>query len=392
MILDATTQSLILTTGLAKSIHVLVSYSDHTTTTFTPGVQKTTISTATATTILASPGASTQRQVLGISITNVDTSYQTVLLKHDTSGGGTIVGPNTVTLQPNESLQYDGKNFSVLTAEGAVKTVDNVTAGMGGYASSFFKVGTAAEAAGQWYCYSKDTGNPGAWSVGTSGLTGRATDGTAAGDVGCLPYKNASSGFNYLKDYTATSTVAHCHFLFDVLWVNNATVVTTTTAQTINSVAFGARDLNGSANGAGVWVGILVVTATTNAGVITNTTMSYTNQAGTPGKTATISSFPATAVAGTVVWFQLAAGDTGVRSIQSVTLGTSYGAGAISLVAARPIAAAGVAAANLPSYGSVMARDVSGVTLYDGTCLLPFYVASATTATNTSGLVLIENR
>ena len=85
-------------------------------------------------------------------------------------------------------------------------------------------------------------------------------------------------------------------------------------------------------------VGIEVSTATTNAGAITNTTLTYTNSAGTAGRTGTISSFPATAVAGTFVPFSLQAGDDGVRSIQTLTLGTSYGGGTIHLVAYRVLA------------------------------------------------------
>lgn len=392
LILDATTQSITVTTTLAKNIDYLASWSDHTTTTLTPGESKGSITTAATTTIVAAPAASTQRQIHYISLVNKDTSYQTLTVHHDTSGTKTTISPNNVVLQAGESIVFSKDGFSVLTIDGAIKTVSTVKDGIAGIPSAYYKVGTASEAAGRWYCHSKDTGNPGAWAVGAPGITGRVTDGTAAADAGCLRYLNASTGVNYLKNHICTSTVAHNHWLFDVCWVNTGITVTTTGAQAVNSIAFPARDLSGSTNGDGFWVGILVVTATTNAGAITNTTMSYTNQAGTAGRTATISSFPATAVAGTTVWFELQAGDTGVRSIQSITLGTSYGGGAISLIVARPISVAGVAAANLPSYGSIMTVDSTGVTLYDGTCLLPFYVSSATTATTTSGMVIIENR
>lgn len=393
LILDATTQSITVTTNLTKNIDYVCSWSDHTTTTLTPGQSKGQITTATTTTIVASPAASTQRQIHYISLVNRDTSSQTLVVHHDTSGTKTTISPNNVVLQAGESLVFSSKDgFNVLTVDGAVKTVSTVKDGIAGIPSAYYKVGTASEAAGRWYCHSKDTGNPGAWAVGAPGMAGRVTDGTVAADAGCLPYKNASTGVNYLKNYICSSTVAHNHWLFDVCWVNTGTVVTTTIAQNVNSIAFPARDLSGSTNGDGYWVGILVVTATTNAGAITNTTMSYTNQAGTAGRTATISSFPATAVAGTVVWFELQAGDTGVRSIQTITLGTSYAGGAISLIVARPISVAGVAAANLPSYGSIMTVDSTGVTLYNGTCLLPFYISSTTTATTTSGMVIIENR
>jgi hypothetical protein len=168
-------------------------------------------------------------------------------------------------------------------------------------------------------------------------------------------------------------------------------VVTTTTAQTVNSVAFPARDLNGSANGEQVFVGILVATATTNGAAVTNTTMSYTNSAGTAGRTATISSFPATAVAGTFVPFQLAAGDSGVRSIQTVTLGTSYGGGAIHIVAYRSLAMVPNTVVNIG--GSMMPLPLNtGVRLYNGTCALPGYIASATTATTVNGFAVIQER
>jgi hypothetical protein len=392
-ILDATTESIVVVTTLAKNIDYISSWSDHTTTTLTPGNDKGSITTATTTTIVSSPGASTQRQVHYISLCNKDTTAQTLAVHHDTSGTKTLASPNNVVLQAGESLVYTSKDgFRVLTVDGAVKSTSDIVNGIDGYPSPFFKVGTASEAVGVWYCHSKDTGSPGAWSVGASGINGRVTDGTAAGDAGCLLYKNAATGNNYLRSYTATSTVAHSHYLCDVVWVNNGIVVTTTGAQAIATPAFPARDINGSTNGDGYWVGILVTTATTNAGAITNTTLSYTNQAGTAGKTATIASFPATAVIGTVVWFQLAAGDTGVRSIQSITLGTSYVAGAISLFVARPLSVAGVAAANLPSYGSLMTVNPSGVALYNGTCMLPFYISSATTATTTNGMAIVENR
>ena len=394
--LDATDEILELLTTAAVTTDVFISFADHTDDTFVGGSQDTQIASATTTSVLAAPAASTQRQVKFMCVRNRSTTTtQTVTLKFDKSGTERYLTPD-VTLQPGDALQYTATDgFVTLTNTGARKVASPDTNGIAARQAAFLKVGTAAESVGQWYCHSKDTGNPGAWAVGTSGLAGRATDGTAAGDAGCLPYQNASTGANYLVNYMVTSSVAHSHWLFDVLWVNNGIVVTTTTAQTINSVTFASRDLNGSTGGVGVWVGILVTTATTNAGAITNTTMSYTNQAGTGGRTATISSYPATAVIGTVVWFQLAAGDTGVRSIQSITLGTSYAGGAISLIAAVPVAMAPNLVANLGGIGGpphgIRGSD-TGIRLYDGACLLPFYVATATTATVTSGVAEIVNR
>lgn len=273
---------------------------------------------------------------------------------------------------------------------GSSSSGDSDVAGIDGWAAPFYKVGSAAEAAGQYYCYAKDAGMPGAWAPGTPGLTGRATDGTAAGDAGCLNFKNPASGSNYVTNFVAASNVAQLHFLIDILWVNSGTVVSTLGEQAINSVAFPARDANGSTNGEGVEVGILVTASSTNVGVITNTTLRYTNSANVDTRTATIAAYPATAIIGTLVPFQLAAGDKGVRSIQGVTLGTSYGGGSISLIAFRRIAFAPSPIVNVG--GLIPNSSKTGVKVYNGSCLIPAYLATATTATTTHGIVVIEER
>lgn len=337
-------------------------------------------------------GVSAKRQHLDyLHAYNDDTRTHTLTFTVADSGGTNARTPwPKLVLAAGESATLTESGWDVYDTSGKQKqSVDRT--GYAGRAISFLKVGTAAEAAGVGYCTSKDSGFPGAWSPGTPGLAGRTTDGTASADAGCIPWQNPASGSIYLTQCSLSSSVAHWHCLMDVLWVNTDIAVTTTTAQTINSVAFPARDVNGSTNGEGVMVGILVTTATTNAGAITNTTLSYTNSDGTAGRTATIASFPATAVAGTIVWFRLAAGDKGVRSIQSITLGTSYGGGAISLIAARWITAVPVTAANLGA-NAMPLNNATEVRLYSGSCLLHWYVSSATTATNVQGVVTFMER
>ena len=260
----------------------------------------------------------------------------------------------------------------------AITTLDGLVAGALAPVP-LFKVGTAAEAVGVLHSLFYATGNPGAAAAPTPGLAGAAL--TTYG--GQIPFTNPSSGNTYLLRLACSATVACGLWVLDRLWHNSGIVVTTTTAQTINSVAWPARDRDGSTNGAGVMVGIEVRTATTNAGAITNTTMSYTNQAGTAGRTATIASFPATAVIGTFVPFQLQGDDTGVRSIQSVTLGTSYGAGAIHLVAYRPLAVLGLTIANIPFDLGAIGAGV--VRLFDNTVPFLVQMPTATTATTFQG-------
>ena len=255
MNLTGTSDVLRIVTTSTANLDVQASWVDQTTTAFTPGRTNTAIASATTTTVVASPTASTQRAVTSLKIFNRHASIaQGVTVEH--FDGTTSCRVWAGTLAAGEHLEYDGKRFIKFDAVGRETKNPSEIVGYTGRVINIFKVGTAAEAVGQYYCHSKDTGFPGAWAVGTSGLAGRATDGTAAGDAGCIPWQNPSSGSIYLTQFTMSSSVAHHHLLFDCLWVNNAIVVTTTTAQTINSVAFPARDVNGSTNGEGVMVGI----------------------------------------------------------------------------------------------------------------------------------------
>ncbi len=385
ILLTATTQTIELVTTSTAGIDVAVSFVDITTTAATPGSQRAAVSSATTTTICAAPGASTTRQIKRITLRNTGTASNTLTVQTDVSG--TNYTEIQAALAAGESLHYqDGRGWDVIDVAGRVKQQASESQGVDGRSVAVLKIGTAPEAAGEWYWFGKDSGNPGPWSPGTPGLNGRATDGTTTADAGCLYIPTPASGDNYLAGFEGSASVACQLWLFDVLWVNTGIVVTTTTAQAITPAALPARDANGATNGHGVWAGLLVTAATTNAAIISNTTISYTNQDGTAGRTATLG-FPATAVIGTVCWFRLAAGDTGVRSIQSVTLGTSYVSGSVSLILARPLLSFGSLLAHVG--GSPAPPLNPGVRLYAGTCALPVALASATTAITAQAVATI---
>lgn len=188
-----------------------------------------------------------------------------------------------------------------------------------------------------WY----STGYPIAATANTSGMSGQAlTSSTAA-----LPFTNPASGNTYLARFTrpsnsgALASAPQSYYgLVDRLWENSGIDRTLTTAQTINSVTWPARDLNGSTNGEGVYLA-LEVSSVMGTGTPT-ITVSYTNSAGTSGRTGT-GIFPAAANAGIGSWWPigLQAGDTGVRSVQSITFSATWGtAGVLHLVAYRLIA------------------------------------------------------
>ena len=190
------------------------------------------------------------------------------------------------------------------------------------------------------------------------------------------------------------ASVNHSHLFFDVLWVNSGLTITTTTAQSITTPTLPARDVNGTTNGEGCMIAILCTAAVGLAAVASNATVSYTNSDGTAGRTATLTAIvgsqaPQTPVIGTLIWFNLAAGDKGVQSIQSITLGTSWVSGSISLMICRDIATIGT---TIPNVSAQKIIGTPGIRLYNGTCMLHCALTSATTATFFSGELTIAEK
>lgn len=392
----ASTSDLIrIVTSAAAQIEVHTSWGDWNGSAITLGRQNTpAITTATTTTIVPSPGASTVRNVKHMNITN-DHATLTCVVTVEHTDGTNITELMAFTLLPGENMIFNEEGrWAHRDANGA----EYPPAGKGsydGFSIGFMKSGTAPDAVGYWYGTWKDAGFPGAWAPGTPGLAGRATDGTQSADFGCVPIRNPAIGANYLTELMMGSSVPHYHLFFDVLWVNSGIVLTTTTAQTINSVTLPARDVNGTTNGEGCMIGIMCTAAVGLAAVASNATISYTNSDGTAGRTATLSAIigsqaPATPVIGTIIWFNLQAGDKGVRSIQSITLNTSWVSGSISLFIARDIASVGTQVANIPSPPKKLSEP--GVRLFNGTCLLHCILASAATATFFNGELAIQEK
>ena len=394
LLLTSTSDIVRLTTSAAATtIEVHASYVDVNGTTITPGRTNTRITAATTTTIVASPGASTQRNVKAIYVTNNSAGTSCVVGVEHFDGTNSVELMQFVLL-PGENLGYreDG-SWVHRDGQGA----EYPPAGLGNYAGKsipFMKTGTAPDVIGCWYCTSKDAGYPGAWAVGTPGVNGRVTDGTTAADYGCIPIPNASTGANYLTALEMASSVNHTNDFFDVLWVNTGLVVTTTTLQAITTPALPARDINGATTGEGCTIALLVTAVSTNAAANAGITVSYTNSKGVAGKIATLSAIagsqlPATAVVGTIVWFQLAAGDTGVQSIQGITLTTTLLTGAISLMICRDISTIGTAVVNVSTPKLI---GSPGIRLYNGSCLLHNILCSAATATFFSGSLAVMEK
>jgi hypothetical protein len=340
----------------------------------------------TTVTLAAAPSSGDSKIVDGACWRNTDSIAHTVnVILHDGTNERVVCSPSVPAGHVLWYTRGGSPLFYVTTAD--LRTPADTDRPEDGRTISIYKSGTAAEAAGSYYCTAKDGGFPGAITVGTPGLSGRAVYGSTEGGA-ITQILGTPTGYWHLTGAAISSSVVHSHMIFDLLWINSGIVVTTTTAQTVTSATLPPRDINGGTAGAGCGIGLLFTAAATNASAISGSTVSYTNSDGTSGRTATLvavagSQIPATPVVGTLVWFALAAGDTGVQSIESITLGTSLVTGSVSLIIARPIAMAPSVAANIP--GPCCIEPKRGICLWSDPALFHCYIASATTATATAG-------
>ncbi len=158
--------------------------------------------------------------------------------------------------------------------------------------------------------------------------------------TGQIPLTDAASGETYVHRMVAATSLASSFgsaLLCDRLWHNGGISATSTSPQAITSPTWPARDINGSSNGEGVLLA-LEISSITGAGNPT-ITISYTNSAGTPGRTSTnIIATVASTGAGACYLMSLDSGDLGVRSVQSITLSATWTTGTLNIVAYRPIA------------------------------------------------------
>lgn len=234
----------------------------------------------------------------------------------------------------------------------------------------------AFKGAGIWHSSFYLAGTPGAAVAPTPGLGGAALTSYA----GQVPFPAAVGGKNI---HLARLDVNHsasigAFMVMDRLWHNSGFVVTSTAAQTINSVALPARDRDGATDGVGV---NLAMEVTTVLGAGTPTfTVSYTNSAGVSGRIGTIGPISTTSPVGTFYTMDLQAGDIGVRSVQTITSSATMTSGAVSFVLYRRVTMCPTGAAN--NVVTMNAVDLGLPRFYDSSVPFVVYVPTATSTTS----------
>jgi len=146
----------------------------------------------------------------------------------------------------------------------------------------------------------------------------------------------------------------------------------------------------------GVGVRAFFVTTTASGATAHNIAMSYTNQSATAGRSLPVTvACTASAIAGHLThsgtaannygpFLPLASGDTGIKSVQSVTISAASGAGVGALVLARPLMTLPLTAVSIATERDFLNQLPSLPRIYDGACLTWLYFAGAATAAATN--------
>ena len=256
----------------------------------------------------------------------------------------------------------------------AITTQDGLLSALGGAQNLQWNKANVTAVAGRATSLWSGAGRPG---VGSTTL-GQAAAGAVPtdADTGFHSFTNPVSANSYIGRVSGISAASGLIMLMDVLWVwgsgGSGWSVTTTTAQSTTSPAALTRpDANGAATEA--WFEVL---ATMGAGLATPT-LSYTNQSGTASRTTSgmTTSYAASAVIGSCFSFNLQAGDTGLRSIQSMTTSVSMTSGTARVMITRRIAEFPCIANQGFLYD---AYDLGMPRVYDDAAIMPIFVPNST--------------
>lgn len=251
--------------------------------------------------------------------------------------------------------------------------------------------GASTYTAGRWYDFSPLNGTPIANTWSGTALNWQTM--SEANGFSIPHGGNVSTDTKHLLNASAITGVATGVpgqlMLVDMQGYYPGISLNSATAQTL----VGTPTLRYS-NGVGVRAYLAI---STNSGATAhNIAMSYTNQSATAGRSLPVTvACTASAIAGHLThsgtaannygpFLPLASGDTGIQSVQSVTISAASGAGVGALVLARPLMTLPLTAVSIATERDFLNQLPSLPRIYDGACLTWLYFAGAATAAATN--------
>lgn len=205
--------------------------------------------------------------------------------------------------------------------------------------------------------------------------------------AGALPFTDAGGGReSWLTQAWATGLVAGTLVLYDRLLHIGSLSGTSTAAQTVGGTL--TRNTGGVGNM--VMIEIYTIIGTTG----TTVTCSYTNQAGTSGRTSTAVAIGATNFreVSRAILLPLKSGDTGVQAVASVTLAATTGtAGNFGVTVINPLAYLAIGAPGAPGWRDFVTGLPGIPAIEAGSCLsLLWYPATTTAPEIFGGYAIVE--
>jgi hypothetical protein len=259
----------------------------------------------------------------------------------------------------------------------AITTLDGAISGVQPRVP-YIKTGITMAAVGAMRAYNPRyaSGNPGPATAPAAGINGTAVTGPGTQ----FSRTNPGTGNAYVMGLDMCPSATGTLWLIDRLWENSALSVTSTTAQAITAAGLPARDRTGTINGVDVMAAI-EWSATGGAGTPA-ITLTYTDQTGATGKTATFTGVTTPPV-GTFEIFTPSAASGGVRAPTSLIQSATRTSGTMHLVLFRVLASLPCSLANVGAASDFLTGGAQRV--FDGSCLEPIWIPSATAAVNFFG-------
>lgn len=219
----------------------------------------------------------------------------------------------------------------------AIDSVDDLIASYALSQRIIYTKAATAQATAQFSSFWGIAGQPGAGTLVIGNTSpGEVPTANTAGAPKINAFGSGNTG--YLASASVTSAVTGQYILADRLYHAGSFSLALGATSIASPPSFAARLPNEDYTGVSMWLEM----ATVNGSYSSVVSVSYTNEDGTSGRTATLDSNLSAYAVNRLVPFRLASGDQGVQSIQSVTVSGTAGTGTVNIVLCRPLASFGV--------------------------------------------------